>query len=745
MKPIAELLRYLSHPAITEIALTTGRCPMIKSLNGYEPVDSAVLTDEELNRTLLTMVGPARAASVSEKPMKWSVRAEGVATLAVVAVRRGEGLSMRVMRTGDSPSIPPKPDETPVVGTPAMPEPEPEQSPAEPPLDPGEVVPPQVAPLIPPVRRPSVTGLRVIKASPPQPQPPPPRIAPPPAPAPAARLSPQTLEPLNFTPAATIQSPVTVSLVTPPPVRLQTPASLPPVFTPPAPPIPTPPITPSSYSPAASLQPPPPPPADFTPPLGIQAPPARPPPPIPTPSPEHTLAFGPRPKLDGLFGDAPPSPTTEISSIDISIDLGDQEPRPPPQPPPPQQFQEPEEPQEHTPPTAYRPSLPPRSRPDFWRDLPALLEEARRIGASDLHIVSGRPALFRIAGELKPDGEPLPPKKVEQMVLMQVPARLRAELDQEGSCDFVLHSEPHGRFRVNVCRHRTGLKGSFRLLSRELPSLESLGLPLDLALATRQSHGLILVTGPAGHGKSSTLAALVDILNRETKRHILAVEDPVEHVHPRKRALVSQREVGTHTRSFASALQGALREDADVIAVGELRDRETVRLALKASETGRLVLGTMNTPTAAKTLERLSELFPPAEHTHVRATLASHVRLIVSQRLLPTANGAGLVVAAEVLPGSTMLGQLIRENELVQLASLQQRGQGLGAIRLDESMADLVRAGKTTLELARGFAENPDALELLVKGTAPELPPEPGSSRRKLGNPVGPVMGRKSA
>lgn len=745
MKPIAELLRYLSHPAITEIALTTGRCPMIKSLNGYEPVDSAVLTDEELNRTLLTMVGPTRAASVSDKPMKWSVRAEGVATLAVVAVRRGEGLSMRVMRTSEATgTLPPKPGETPAPGVSATPapipeEPAPEASASPSPLD---TIPPMVAPLIPPVRRPSVTGLRVIKAGPPPsaasepqvpapqapaPQAPAPQVSPPPPP-PAASLDAE----LDFSTPPPVAAP---PVPTPPPVGTQAPAPAPPRVLPPvSPQAPAP--TPAYSSPPVSDEPPlhtqqfpslaltaPAPPAPRVPfgsvPPAVSAPPIPAAPPVPAPA---------------LSDSPPPPPPSEISSIDISIQEEE-----------PEQTQAQEQEQGHTPPLAYRPSLPPRTRPDFWRDLPSLLEEARRIGASDLHIVSGRPALFRVAGELKPDGEPLPPKRVEQMVLSQVPARLRAVFDRDGSCDFALQSETHGRFRVNVCRQRTGLKGSFRAISRELPSLEALGLPLDLALATRNHHGLILITGPAGHGKTSTLAALVDILNRETKRHILTVEDPVEHVHPRKRALVSQREVGTHTRSFASALKGSLREDADVIIVGDLRDPETARLALTASETGRLVLGTMNTPTAAKTLARLVEMFPPSEQAQVRLTLASQLRLIVSQRLLPTANSMGLVVAAEVLPGSVALGHLIRENALSRLSSLQQRGQGLSAIRLDESLAELVRSGKTTLELAKSFAEQPDALEALVKGLAPELPPEPGSGGRKAANPVGSMMGRKSA
>jgi len=439
------------------------------------------------------------------------------------------------------------------------------------------------------------------------------------------------------------------------------------------------------------------------------------------PPPGKVLSPPPVPTL--LLGvDTKPSPR-EDSSIDISVT----------------------EPEEGTRPLAIRPELPPRTRPDFWRDLPALMEEARRIGASDLHIVSGRPALFRVAGDLKPDGESIPPKRVEQMVLSQIPARLRAAFDRDGSCDFALQIEPVGRFRVNVCRQRTGLKGTFRLIARELPTLESLGLPTDLILATRPSHGLIFLTGPAGHGKTNTLTALVDVLNRETRRHILTVEDPVEFVYPRKRGLISQREVGTHTRSVASALKAVLREDADVLVVGELRDAESIRLALAASEAGHLVLSTMSTPGAVKTLERIIDAFPPAAQAQARQTLAAHLRLIVSQRLVPVPSGASQVVAAEILPSSAALSHLIREGRLGQIPALMQRGREQGMLRLDEALAAIVRSQKTTLEIAKGFAENPDMLEVLVTGNAPELPPEPGSGGDTLASPAGAMLGRRSA
>ncbi|MDY7227696.1 type IV pilus twitching motility protein PilT [Hyalangium rubrum] len=659
MKPIAELLRYLSHPDITEIALTTGRCTMIKSLNGYEPVDGAVLTDEELNRTLLTMVGPARTAAVSEKPIKWAVRAEGVATLAVIAVRRGEGLSLRLLRSGETstPTVSPRSAEgesrlaetTPAPGSTVGAD---TSLPAEA-AEARPLVPASIAPVIPPLR-PSETNLRVIKAT-----------------------------------AMFGQSQVHTSAPVPPP----------------------PPAARIETAPAPAARPPPPPP-----PLAarIEA--------VPAPAPAV------RPP--------PPPPAARIEAVPAP------EARPAPPPPPPAARTE------AAPAPEARP-VPPRARPDFWRDLPALLEEARRLGASDLHVVAERPALFRVAGELKSDGEVLSAEKVESWLLAQVPARLRPVLEREGSCDFALETEAHGRFRVNVSRQRTGLKGSFRVLARELPALESLGLPPELAQATRHAQGLVLLTSPAGHGKTSTVAALVDLLNRETKRHVLTLEEPVEYVHPRKKALVSQREVGTHTRSLATALRGALREDPDVLVVGELRDLETARVALAAVERGHLLLSTMNAPNAAVALTRLIELFPPAEQAQVRLTLASHLRLIVSQRLLPRADGAGVVAATEVLPGSAALGQLLRDTSQSLPASLQQRAKGLGLSRLDDSLANLVRAGKATLEVAQSFSESPEALEAAVTGKgpgpgAPPLSPEPGTNGQGVSK-VGSLLGRRSA
>jgi twitching motility protein PilT len=357
-------------------------------------------------------------------------------------------------------------------------------------------------------------------------------------------------------------------------------------------------------------------------------------------------------------------------------------------------------------------------------EIRGLFEQARAASASDLHIIAGRPALFRVGGQLRPQGEPIAAEVVERMVRSIVPKRLLAVLEDVGSCDFGLDQGELGRFRVNVGRQQTGLKACLRLIQRELPTLQSLGLPHEITRASSHHQGLVVFTGPTGHGKTTTMTAVVDYINRTTTHHIITVEDPVENIHPKKKALISQREVGTHTATFASALRAALREDPDVIVVGELRDVETVSMAVAASETGHLVLGTMNTPSAAKTVDRLIDLFPPADQPQVRLTLAAGLRLIVGQRLVPNLDRSGVHAAVELLPGSLALSALIRDNKTFQIPSLQQRGKGVGITRLDDSLAELVRGSRVAPEDALAVAEAPAELMATLKKVPP--PPRAG-------------------
>jgi twitching motility protein PilT len=296
----------------------------------------------------------------------------------------------------------------------------------------------------------------------------------------------------------------------------------------------------------------------------------------------------------------------------------------------------------------------------------------------------------------------------------------RRQLDERGYVDLAVDVPGAGRLRGNVSRQQGGLKGAFRLALAKPPTLEELGLPPQLAKLVEHHQGLIVIAGPSGHGKTTTLAALIDRVNSSKPVHILTIEDPVEIEHPRKAAVVSQREVGKHTLSFAAALKASLREDPDVIVIGELRDRETVEIAMTAAETGHLVLATMSTPSAAKTIDRLIDMFPPDEQSQVRASLAGALRAVVAQRLLPSTKEGAVVAAVELVIGVLPLATLIRDNKLFQLPNLMQRGRAFGMLRLDDSLAEHVRAGRLDEELALSTAENRKELAIALHG-APQV------------------------
>ncbi|MEM9728438.1 MAG: PilT/PilU family type 4a pilus ATPase [Myxococcota bacterium] len=368
--------------------------------------------------------------------------------------------------------------------------------------------------------------------------------------------------------------------------------------------------------------------------------------------------------------------------------------------------------------------------------LAGILQDARAQSASDVHIVSGEPVRFRCNGYLVPQGKPLSDEETRALLMPLLDERTEQQFEELGYADFSCEIEGAGRLRVNANKQRTGVKGCFRLAMQEPPTLESLGLPEELRQLLDYHQGLVVVSGPSGAGKTTTLAALVDLFNAERAVHIITVEDPVEILHPIKKAIVSQRQIGAHTKSFQSALKGSLREDPDVIAIGELRDRETVEKALEAAETGHLVFATMSTPSGATTIDRLIDMFPPDDQSQVRATLAGALKFVISQRLVPQQGEHGSVAAVELLTGNMALWSLIRDDKLFQLPSLLQRGRGFGMIRIEDSLNALLAAGQITEKVAKRYADDPRLIQgspAAPMGRVADEAPEAGGRRKFFG------------
>jgi twitching motility protein PilT len=353
-------------------------------------------------------------------------------------------------------------------------------------------------------------------------------------------------------------------------------------------------------------------------------------------------------------------------------------------------------------------SLAARPAPTEPVQLAGLLARAVREGASDIHLHSGAPLRFRRHGQLADvEPSPLTSAEVERLLADLLTEEQREALARHGQVDLA-HTLPGvGRFRVNAYRQQRGLDAVFRAIPPHPPTLEELGLPASLARFADFHQGLVLITGPAGCGKSATLAAMIDIVNGARRDHIITIEDPIEVLHPSRQCLVNQRQVGRHTGSFARALRAALREDPDVIAIGELRDLETISLALTAAETGHLVLATLHTNNAIRTINRILGVFPPSQQDQIRTMLAESLRAVISQRLIPRADGSGRVVALEVLVANKAVGNLIRENKTFQIKSVLQTGGSQGMCMLDASLAELVKAGAISREQAQLNAEDP--------------------------------------
>jgi twitching motility protein PilT len=342
------------------------------------------------------------------------------------------------------------------------------------------------------------------------------------------------------------------------------------------------------------------------------------------------------------------------------------------------------------------------------RQLDALLALAVERGASDIHIHSGAPIGVRLVGSLVDlDPQPLAPAVAARMIEEVLDEGQRAELAKHGQIDFAYTLPGRARFRANAYRQQRGLDAVFRSIPSQPPTLASLGLPESLARLADYNQGMVLITGPSGCGKSATMAALISIINHSRTEHIVTVEDPIEYIHPSRRGIVNQRQVGPHTASFARALRAALREDPDVIAIGELRDLETISLAITAAETGHLVLGTLHTNNSVRTINRMLGVFPPNQQGQMRTMISESLRAVVSQRLVARADGSGRVPALEVLIVTKAVANLIRESKTFQIRSILQTGAGHGMIQLDASLAELVRSGVVTRDEAVLHAEDP--------------------------------------
>ncbi len=323
-----------------------------------------------------------------------------------------------------------------------------------------------------------------------------------------------------------------------------------------------------------------------------------------------------------------------------------------------------------------------------------LLQSAVIEGASDLHLTVGQPPVLRLHGDLvRMDLPRLTPVDTSEMFDEVVPDWQRDNFNELGEVDFSLSFPGIGRFRVNAFRQRGTIGIACRLIPPAIPSIDSLGLPPVVEELTNRRQGLILVTGPTGSGKSTTLAALIDKINRERAEHILTIEDPIEFLHRHQRSIVNQREVGADTKSYANGLRAALREDPDVILIGEMRDLETTQAAVSAAETGHLVLATLHTPGAAETVHRILDIFPPYQQQQIRTQLALVLQAIISQQLLRRADRPGRVVAAEVLVVTPAIRNLIREGKVHQINSMMQAGAQFGMQTMEQALQNLYQRG----------------------------------------------------
>ncbi len=349
-------------------------------------------------------------------------------------------------------------------------------------------------------------------------------------------------------------------------------------------------------------------------------------------------------------------------------------------------------------------------------DFAEVLKEVVELNASDLHLTVGAPPMVRVRGELRglEDYPQLSSKDTRDIVYSILSNDQRKRLEEEWQVDFSYSVPRFGRFRVNAYMQRASVGAAFRLIPSEIKSVDQLGLPAVIHEMVKKPRGFVLVTGPTGSGKSTSLAGMIDEINKNRKEHILTIEDPIEFLHRHQKCVVNQREIGNDAQSFSLGLKAALRQDPDVILVGEMRDLETISTALTAAETGHLVFATLHTQDTAQTIDRIIDVFPPHQQQQVRVQLSVALQGIVTQQLLPTADGSGRIAACEVLVLNAAVRNLIREGKTHQIHSVLQTGGSLGMQSMDSALAQLVRQGKITRELAESRSSTPEELRRLM-------------------------------
>lgn len=351
------------------------------------------------------------------------------------------------------------------------------------------------------------------------------------------------------------------------------------------------------------------------------------------------------------------------------------------------------------------------------REIEELILAAAQQGASDLHLAVGHPPILRIDGQLTPltGKKPLGPEDTQRLSLSMLDEEQSARFSREKEIDFSFSYRNKIRLRVNIYMQKRYVGAALRLIPLKIRTIEELGLPKVMHKFSKPSQGFVLVTGPTGHGKSTTLAAIVDEINRDRSEHIVTIEDPIEYIFTSEKSIIDQREIGFDSLSFRRALRSSFRQDADIIMLGEMRDRETMSTAVTAAETGHLIFTTLHTNSAAQTIDRIIDSFPPDQHDQIRQQLAGALLGIISQRLLPRLGG-GLVPAVEVLIANYAVRNLIRENKTHQIDLVIETGTEEGMISLDRSLTSLVRQGYISLQTAQAYSLNPSQLNSLLSG-----------------------------